>query len=234
MEFGLDKSAKASCKNGILRKTTHVKLDDKNVIQKLAQEGTYKYLGIDEGNGIKHAAMKEKVRKESYRRIKMILKSELKSWNKTSAIKALAITVVSYSLNVINWQMKEIRKMDAKARELMTMYRTNLPKADVDRIYLPRKEGRRGLIQLDYTYKISVIGLDTSLGRTKDGLLRQVYKYDTNKKLHPNHKDATKFRQKLQLQVNDNEAQDTTPITKKPKSLKKDAKIQIMINFKER
>ena len=77
MQFGLDKCAKASFKKGKLTKTTNVKLDDTCVIQELAQEGTYKYLGIDEGNGIKHAATKEKDRKEYYRRIKMILKSEL-------------------------------------------------------------------------------------------------------------------------------------------------------------
>ena len=112
------------------------------------------------------------------------------------------------------WQMKKIRKMDAKTRKLMTIYRMDHPKADVDRVYLPRKEGGRGLIQLEYTYKISVIGLDTYLGKTKDKLLRQVYKNDTNKKLYSIHKDATKFRQKLQLQVNDNKIQDTTTITK--------------------
>ena len=234
MQFGLDKCAKASFKKGKLTKTTNVKLDDTCVIQELTQEGTYKYLGIDEGNGIKHAATKEKVRKEYYRRIKMILKSELNSCNKITAINALAIPVVSYSLNVINWQMKEIRKMDAKTRKLMTMYRMNHPKADVDRIYLPRKEGGRGLMQLEYTYKISVIGLDMYLEKTKDRLLRQVYKHDTNKKLYSIHKDASKFRQDIQLQVNVNENQETTPIAKRVKSLKKDVKLQILTNPKER
>ena len=234
MQFGLDKCAKASFKKGKLTKTTNVKLDDTCVIQELAQEGTYKYLGIDEGNGIKHAATKEKVRKEYYRRIKMILKSELNSCNKITAINALAIPVVSYSLNVINWQMKEIRKMDAKTRKLMTMYRMNHPKADVDRIYLPRKEGGRGLMQLEYTYKISVIGLDMYLEKTKDRLLRQVYKHDTKKKLYSIHKDASKFRQDIQLQVNVNGNQETTPIAKRVTLLKKDVKLQILTNLKER
>ena len=48
-------------------------------------------LGIEEGNGIKHAAMKEMIRKEYYRRINMILKSELNSLNKITAINTLAI-----------------------------------------------------------------------------------------------------------------------------------------------
>ena len=67
MQFELDMCAKAPFKKGKLTKITNVKLDDTCVIQELAQEGTYKYLGINEGNGIKHAATKEKVRKEYYR-----------------------------------------------------------------------------------------------------------------------------------------------------------------------
>ena len=114
MQFRLEKCAKASFKRGKLTKTSSVKLDAATIIQELEQEGTYKYLGIEEGNSIKHAAMKEKVRKEYYRRIKMILKSKLNATNKITAINTLATPVATYSFNVINWQMKEIRKMDAK------------------------------------------------------------------------------------------------------------------------
>ena len=90
--------------------------------------------------------MKEKVRKGYYRRIKMVLKSELNSLNKISAINALAVPVVTYSINIINCQMKEIKKMDATTRKLFTMYKIHHPKADVDRMHLPGKEGGRGLI----------------------------------------------------------------------------------------
>ena len=39
----------------------------------------------------------------------------------------------------------------------------NYPKADVDRIYISRIEGGRGLIQLECTYKTTTIGLETYL-----------------------------------------------------------------------
>ena len=51
MEFGLDKCAKGA-------------------IKELDQEGTYKYLGINEGDGIQHSKMKEKIRKEYYKKNK--------------------------------------------------------------------------------------------------------------------------------------------------------------------
>ena len=64
MEFGLDKRAKATFKRGKLTKTTDPDIDTVTKIKEMDQEGTYKYLGINEGDGIQHSAMKEKVRKE--------------------------------------------------------------------------------------------------------------------------------------------------------------------------
>ena len=56
----------------------------------------------------------------------------------------MAITVVAYSFNIINWTIHEIRKLDAKIRKLLTCNRMHHPKADVDRLYIPRDEGGRG------------------------------------------------------------------------------------------
>ena len=72
MEFGLDKCAKATLIKGKLTRTTPVELDIDTTICELDQDKTYKYLGINEGNGIQHSKMKEKIRKECYRRARAI------------------------------------------------------------------------------------------------------------------------------------------------------------------
>ena len=55
---------KATFKRGKLTETFDIQLDTDTCIKELEQEiNTYKYLGVDEGDGIKHAKMKEKVRK---------------------------------------------------------------------------------------------------------------------------------------------------------------------------
>ena len=77
MEFGLEKSAKAAFKRGKLTETSDLQLDTDTCIRELEQEGVYKYLGINEGDRKQDAAMKEKVRKEYYRRVRLVLKSEL-------------------------------------------------------------------------------------------------------------------------------------------------------------
>ena len=52
MEFGLEKCAKASFKKGKLTSTGNIVKDDDREIQELDQEGVYKYLGVDESDGI--------------------------------------------------------------------------------------------------------------------------------------------------------------------------------------
>ena len=95
MEFGLDKYSKATFIKGKLTKTSNIVLNQDTAIKELDQEGTYKYLGINEGDGIQHSKMKEKIRKEYYRRIRMVLKSELNAINKIEAINTVAIPVVT-------------------------------------------------------------------------------------------------------------------------------------------
>ena len=54
MEFGLDKCAKASFKRGKKVSAEGIPLNDKQVIQDLDQAETYKYLEIEEGEGVQH------------------------------------------------------------------------------------------------------------------------------------------------------------------------------------
>ena len=56
------------------------------------------------------------------------------------------------------------------------MYRMHYPKYDVNRLYLPRKEGGRGLVQLELSLKTSIIGIDTYLNNTNDWVVKLVKK----------------------------------------------------------
>ena len=77
MSFGLDKCAKASFKKGKLISTGNIELDNETTINELDQDSGYRYLGVDESDGIQHTKMKEKIRKEYYRRVRLTVRSEL-------------------------------------------------------------------------------------------------------------------------------------------------------------
>ena len=46
------------------------------------------------------------------------------------------------------------------------------PKSDGNRLYLPRKEGGRELVQLELSLKASIIGMDIYLNTTNDSMLK--------------------------------------------------------------
>ena len=98
------------------------------------------------------------------------------------------------------------------------MYRMHHPKADVDRLYLTRSEGGRGLIQAELTYKITAAGLETYLKESKDNMMKLVLEQEREKKLYSVVKEATKFRQ--ELEIDQTQHKETDSVTKKAKETK--------------
>ena len=50
-----------------------------------------------------------------------------------------------YTAGILDWTVDELKEMDRKTRKLMTMNDVLHPRADVDRLYVPREEGGRGM-----------------------------------------------------------------------------------------
>ena len=90
--------------------------------------------------------MKEKIRKECYRRVRATIKTELNSANQIQAINKLAIPAVTYNFSIINWNLSDTKKMYSKICKLLTCNRMHHPKADVERLDVPRHERGRGLV----------------------------------------------------------------------------------------
>ena len=142
------------------------------------------------------------------------------------AINTLAVPVVTYSFNIINWKMSEIRSMDAKTRKLLTMYKMHHPRADTERLYIPRNRGGRGLLQLEMNLKSSTIGLCEYLHETNDPLLEIAKGHDENKKLFSIKKEANKY--KRELDIHEQVATETTEITNRARKTKQQAKNQCL------
>ena len=100
----------------------NIQIELDTTIQELEQEGKYKYLGVNEGDGIQHAKIKGKIRKQHYRRIRIVTKSELNAVNRVEAINT---PLVAYSFNIVDWKMEDLRQLDRKTRKLLTLQRTH-------------------------------------------------------------------------------------------------------------
>ena len=77
------------CQSYLHKRVTHhhIQIDLDTTVEELGKEDIYKYLRVHEGCRIQHAKLKEKIRKEHHRRIKLGTKSEFNSTNQMKAIK---------------------------------------------------------------------------------------------------------------------------------------------------
>ena len=118
------------------------------VIKELDEKG-YKYLGILQSDTIMEKQMKEKVKGEYFRRLKLLLKSKLYSGKFIKAINAWAVAVVRYSAGVVGWRAKELKGIDITTRKRMTLTSAFHMRCSVDRLYIKRRKGGRGLIGVE-------------------------------------------------------------------------------------
>ena len=120
---------------------------------------------------MEHHEMKEKVKTEYYRRMRKILETKLNGGNIITGINTWAISLLRYCAAFLDWTGAELEQMDKRTRKLMTMHRALNPKSDVSRIYLSRKERGKGLIKVEDTVKLAIVGLERYILTSEKGLL---------------------------------------------------------------
>ena len=81
---------------------------------------------------------------------------ELRAKSKVPALLSLAVRVLIYSLGIMNWHQEELQKLDRKTRKLLTIHGQHQPKADIDCLFVTRKLGGRGLMQLEAAHEIGI------------------------------------------------------------------------------
>ena len=87
------------------------------------------------------------------------MKSKLNGKNVIMAVNTWALSVLRYGASVINWTKAELGSIDRKTRKQMTIYGMLHPRADVQRLYLPRGQGGRGLKNVEDCVQLEQAGL---------------------------------------------------------------------------
>ena len=145
MEFGIEKCAMLVMKSGKRHMIDRMELPNHDKIRTLGENETYKYLGILEADNTKQVEMKDKIRKEYIRRTRKLLETKLSSRILIKGINTWAVPLVRNSGPFLKWTRDELKEMDQRTRKLMTMHKALHPRDNVDRLYVSRKEGGRGL-----------------------------------------------------------------------------------------
>ena len=76
-----------------------------------------------------------------------------------------------YSAAFLEWSRLQPEEIDRRTRKLLTMHNGFHPKSNIDRLYLSRSEGSRGLIGVQDTVEIANLGLRNYVKHSKESLL---------------------------------------------------------------
>jgi hypothetical protein len=77
------------------------------------------------------------------------------------------------------------KKLDRKTRKMLTIRGQHRPRADTDHLYVPRKEGGRGLMQVEGAYIAETVNLVEYVESKEDPLIQIVrtHQHNTNSAL---------------------------------------------------
>ena len=154
-------------KNGKRRLTDRIELLNQDKIRTVAENETHKYLGNLEADTIKQVEMKNKIQKEYLRGIRKLLETKLSrnTWT---------VPLVRYSGPFLKWIRDQLKQMDQRTRKLMTMHKTLHLRDDVDRLYVSRKEGGRGIASIEDSVDTSIQRLEDYIEKHERGLITAI------------------------------------------------------------
>ena len=114
--------------------------------------------------------MKEKLKSEYSRRIKLLARSKLYGGNTIKEINSWAVSVIRYTARIIDWTANELKTIDIRTKKLMTMEGIFHQKGDVDCLYLMRKDGGKGMISVEDCVRMEEKNLARYIMRSKERL----------------------------------------------------------------
>ena len=147
-------------------------MPDGKVIKSLQEGESYKYLGILEADKFLEEKMKFNVSKEYIRRIRKVLKSKLNGGNLVCGVNTWAVSLLRYSAAFVSWRKSGVQAIDRKTGKLFTLYGSLHPKSDVDGLYMPRKEGGRGLISIEDCAELAMKGFEVYVHGSEERLIQ--------------------------------------------------------------
>ena len=177
MNFGIEKCAVMVMKRGKMDKSDGIRLPDRRLIRSIGDDvDGYKYLGVLEADDIMHDEVKRSMKKAYIRRVKKTLSSNLNAGNVIKAMSSWAVSLFRYSGRIVNWIKSELAELDRTTRKLLTIHGALHPRSNVSRLYLPTREGGRGLISVEDAINTEERNIYVYVSQSQERLLKAALK----------------------------------------------------------
>ena len=115
------------------------------------------------------------MKKEYIRRVKKTLSSKQNAGNVIKAINSWDVSLLRYSGGIVNCTKSELAELDRKTRKLLTIHGALHPRSNVGRLYLPRREGGRGLISVEDAINIEERNINVYISQSQERLLKAAW-----------------------------------------------------------
>ena len=152
--YGVSKCADIIFKNGKMVKGEGLQvLEERMETMDPDENEIYKFLGIEQADGIRTKAVYERVKEEVAKRMKMIVKTELNDENLIKAINIKVIPVAAYVMNICKFNVSELKELNQIIKRKLRGRSMLGRQASDERLYLKREKGGRGLKSMMDVYK---------------------------------------------------------------------------------
>nr|CAI5864716.1 unnamed protein product [Callosobruchus analis] len=149
-------------------------------LDNIDKDETYKYLGFNQNVKINHTQVKTQLTQEFRDRLTKLLKTQLNSKNLTKAINTFAIPVLTYSFGIIKWSHTDLENINILIRTEFTKHRMSHPNACKERLTIDRKQGGRGIIDIQSLHSRQIKSLRQFFQSKQTNLHRAIVKADKN------------------------------------------------------
>lgn len=94
------------------------------------------------------------------------------------AINTWAVPILTYSFGILKWSDADLNGLDRLTRRLLTKFRCLHTNSSIKRLYLPRKEGGRGLVNIYQLCRNQEVQMRNQLISSEDRLMKLVVQAD--------------------------------------------------------
>lgn len=180
--YGVSKCAEIVFRNGRMVRGEGLQvLNERMKTLNPDENEIYKFLGIEQADGIRTKAVYERVKDEVTKRVQMIANTELNDANMIKAINMKVVPVATYAMNICKFTIAELRALDQIIkRELREKYMLGKQSSD-ERLYLKRIAGGRGLKSLREAYKETRLRVALYMAKSSNRWIRAAWEREKNK-----------------------------------------------------
>lgn len=180
--YGVSKCAEIIFKNGKMVRGEGLQvLEERMRTMDPDENQIYKFLGIEQADGIQTKTVFERVKDEVSKRVKMITNTELNDVNLIKAINMKVVPVAAYAMNICKFSVGELKELDQIVKRELRGKNMLGKQASDERLYLKREKGGRGLKSLRDTYKETRLRVACYMAKSTNLWIEAAWRRETNK-----------------------------------------------------